>query len=356
MILYLARRYAFPHSASLKSRALRITLTVMLSLVVVIVVIAIMNFLQTSRFDAIRDVRSFDYILQGNHKDEIKSLLGDADVFVYGEGEAITSSGSYLIRYIDNSYDGGLRFYLGDTSSLVIPLSFYRKNGSGETSLYMLRSGERVTGLKNVTYRVSGIYYTALGSEFDDTMLFLPIEEADENVTMKTAVRGITEKEASLLVENGYTLTSWKDEEKSLYGAFLVEKALMYGVLSLLFIIIAVSTKSSVVLFFDERAVEMAELEILGLEKKMVRRVAVLSFLIVMMLGIILGLIAGHIVLSALEKFSASSSAILSMTLTLPYGGFSFFSLFMIVITLLFTRRENIKREKKEIIEVIHER
>ena len=354
MILLLASRYAFPHSKALRSRSVRIMLTVMLSLTVVTVVISVMNFLQGSRFDSIRDVRSFDCTVEGDCSDEISALLPDAVVFTYGDGEAITESGSYLVRYIDSSYEGGLEFYMGDTSTLAVPYTFYRRNGWKSVTLSTLKSGKKVTSLKSTDYEISGIYYTALGSEFDDTMLFLPLEDADENVILKTAVKGADDEDIALLENAGYTVTRWQDAESSLYGAFLVEKALMYALLSLLFIIIAVSTKSSVALFSSSREREMAELEILGLEKRKVRVVSFLSFLIVIALGIVLALAVGTVVLHALESFSRNSDKIVSMTLTLPLGGFLFFSLFMVLVTVVSSMRENRKREKRELYEVIH--
>lgn len=354
MMLRLALRYAFPHFKAQRSRSVRITLTVALSLIVVTVVMAVMNFLQGSRFDTIRDVRSFDCTVEGDCASDVSALLPSATVFTYGEGEAITESGSYLVRYIDSSYDGGLVYYVGDSSSLLVPYTFYRQNGWKSVTLSMLKSGKKVTALKSMEYEISGIYYTELGSEFDDTMLFLPLSEADENVTLRTAVKTADEDAIALLEKNGYSVTRWQDAESSLYGAFLVEKALMYAVLSLLFIIIAVSTKSSVALFSKQREKEMAELEILGLGKRRVRSVSLLSFLIIILLGVILALVIGIFVLHVLEIYSARSEKILTMTLSLPIGGFLFFSLFMTAVTVLCTMRENRKRERRELYEVIH--
>lgn len=355
MILFLSLSYAFPHSKALKSRSIRIVLTVALSLVVTVVVISIMNYLQSSRFVSIRAVRSFDYVVDGNYEEEIKALLPESTVFLYGEGEAITDAGAYLVRYIDSSYSGGVEYYIGDASTLAVPFSFYLKSGFGDVTLSMLKTGKTVTTMKSKSYKISGIYRTALGSEFDDTMLFLPITEADENTVMKTAVKGISEKDALLLKNSGYSLTSWKEAESSLYGAFIVEKTLMYAVLSLLFIIIAVSMKSSVVLFFSTRVKEMAELEILGMEKRRIRLVSFLSFFVVVLTGIISGYVLSLGVLKVLEVISENSSRILSLSLSLPYGGFLFFSLFMILVTLIFTLSESRRREKKEISEVLYE-
>lgn len=354
MILFLSSRYAFPHSKALRSRSIRIMLTVTLSLVVVTVVMAVMNYLQSSRFDAIRDVRSFDCTVDGASADEIREILPSSVVFTYGEGEAITESGSYLVRYIDSTYEGGIEYYYGEGSSLLVPYSFYRRNGWKEVTLSMLKSGKKVTALKSIDYTISGIYYTALGSEFDDTMLFLPLSDADESVTMKTAVKGADSDDIENLQKLGYTVTRWQDAESSLYGAFLVEKTLMYALLSLLFIIIAVSIKSSAALFSRSREKEMAELEILGLSKRRTDAAALLSFLIVILLGIVLALLLGEAVLYALEIFSRNSDLIITMTLSLPVAGFTFYSLFMTAVTFIFVSIENGKRGKRELYEVIH--
>lgn len=355
MIFFLSLRYAFTSSKALRARTVRIAFTVALSLVVVITVISIMDFLQNSQFSSIRDIRSFDCVIEGDVKDEISSLVSSPDIFVYGEGEAITNSGAYLVRYIDSSYKGGINYYFGDSSSLLVPLSFYRENGKNKATLYILKTGEKTRLLSALTYDISGIYYTALGADFDDTMLFLPLSDADESVARKTAIKGLSESERARLIDAGYTLISWKDAESGLYGAFMLEKALMYAVLSMLFIIIAVSTKSSVALFFSSRVKEMAELEILGFGRKEIKWTAVLSFLIVILIGIVSSLVLGKCTLLLIEKITSSSSLFLPLDLSMPFGGYIFFSLFMIVITLIFALMENRKREKKDIIEVIYE-
>ncbi len=354
MILSLALGYAFPHSRALRSRSIRIMLTIALSLSVVTLVISIMNCLQSTRFSLIRDVRSFDCVVEGDRKDEIKQILPSAVVFTYGEGEALTRGGAYLVRYIDSDYDGGLNMLFGDFSALVIPYSFYRKNGRGKTQLTMLRSGRSTVLPREAEYEQSGVYYTELGSEFDDTMLFLPLSEADPATKIRTAVKKAGSDGIRKLREKGFSVTSWKESEESLYGAFLVEKTLMYGVLSLLFIIIAVSMKSGEHVFYEARKKEFAELEILGMGRKRLRCLSLLSFMTVTLSGILLGFMLGMASIRILEEFSHSSSVIMSLTLTLPAGGFTFFSLFMVLMTVIFTHRENVRREKTEISEVIH--
>ncbi|MGN1163432.1 MAG: ABC transporter permease [Candidatus Ornithospirochaeta sp.] len=354
MIFFLSRRYAFSRSERMLSRSVRAIVTIALSLVVVTVVMSVMDFLQNGRFESIRDTRSFDVTVEGRHKDELALLFPDAVVFEYGEGEALTKDGAYQVRYISSDYDGGLHLAYGDTQSLTVPYSLFRKSG-GSVSLSMLKKGKAATVMKTAEYDVGGIYWTACGSEFDDSMIFLPMETADEAVTFVTAVKNVDADEAKkVLVEKGYTAVTWKEMEESLYAAFAMEKAMMYAVLSLLFVIIMVSMKQSIRIFVSSRAKETAELEILGYGKRSILLVTEMAFLEILAIGILSSIVLGKASLVLIERISRSSSMILDMTLHMPGTGFAFFSIFLLAFTVLCVMWENRKRNKKTLWEVIH--
>ncbi|MBQ0070939.1 MAG: hypothetical protein KBS81_03650 [Spirochaetales bacterium] len=353
MILALARRYSFSSVSRQRVRSLRTVLTVALSLAMVIVILSIMNFLQQDRFVSIRSVRSFDVVVNGDHKEEISSLFPSTSVFVYGEGEALVPGGAYLVRYIDEDYDGGLHYLYGEGKGLSIPYSLFSSNRFSDVTLSIMKKGKSgASTLKNVVYPIESVYYTELGQEFDSTMLFLPLSEAPLTAKIYTAVKGIEEGDLSLL--SSYEYRTWKDMESSLYSAFLLEKTMMSAVLLLLFVIIAVSLRQSVRIFSESRRREMAELEILGLGKGRILLVSILSFLIVIALGIFLGLVLGGGLLPLLERVS-SSHLFLNMTLTLHWGGFLFYSILMVLLTVLFVLLERRRDEGKELTEVIHE-
>ena len=83
MITYLSSRYSFSPSFKQRDRAIRAVVAFALSLVVVNVVISIMDFLQNGRFEDIREVRSFDIVVEGKHKDELTPLFPDSTIFEY---------------------------------------------------------------------------------------------------------------------------------------------------------------------------------------------------------------------------------------------------------------------------------
>lgn len=356
MIPFLSSRYAFSKSRGQKSRAIRAVLTIALSLVTVTVVMSIMDFLQNGRFQEIRDVRSFDCIVEGRHKDELSLLFPQAVLFEYGEGEALSESGAYQVRYISSDYDGGIRLLFGEEDGLLVP--YVRLSAFGPSvNLSMLKKGKVATTMKTTSYGQSGIYWTKLGKEFDSTMLFLPLEEADESVAFYTAIKGVEGDDAKRIVEGlGYKATSWKEQESSLYGAFLLEKAMMYGVLSLLFIIIMVSLKQTVRIFIETRAKESAELEIVGLKRSSVLGVTLLAFFIVLFLGMVSGFILGALSLLVIERVSLSSPAIMDMHLSMPITGLVVFSLSLFLFVFITVLWEKRKQDNRDLWEVINGR
>ncbi len=353
---FLALRYAFSSSSGHRSRVVRIMLTSAFSLTVVAIVLSVMSYLQASRFDAIRDVRSFDAVVSGSFENEIEALLPGLDAFVYAEGEALSGDRAFLVRYISSDYDGGIRYLFGDSSSLLIPYSLYLEDGFQEQSIVMLReaSSGRVVP-RTATYGVSGVYSTMLGFEFDDTMLFLPLSEADGAVEFKTAIKGISDEDVSLLDGNGYDVVTWKESESSLYSAFMIESVMMYVVLSLLFIIIGVSTKQSVRIFYKGKRKERFELFILGLRTKSVENIFMASFLIVTVLAILLSCV---LTLIALPLFEIASPSLLrvEVELSFPFLGFAFFSLILLLFTICFSFYERHKDRCLDLLEVVHER
>lgn len=357
MKLYLALRYAFSISAGHRSRVIRIILTSALSLTVMAIVLSVMTYLQSSRFDAIRSVRSFDIVVDGEYESELEELFPDKVIFQYGEGEALTKESAYLVRYIPDNYDGSIEYLGGNGSELSVPYSYYRDSmDSPSASIVMLKeaSSGRVVP-KTMEYRISGIYRTPLGYEFDDTMLFLPYSEADDSVVKKTAIKDAGDEEAELLRSLGYSLSTWKESEVSLYSAFMIENVMMYIVLSLLFVIIAVSAKQSVRIFYRSKRKERAELFILGMERKSIDNVFLLSFMIITLIAIMIAIALTSIVLPIAEALSPMLLQIRT-DLAFPIAGFAFFSLFLIAITLVFSIYERYKDRGRDLLEVIHER
>ncbi len=353
MILFLSSRYSFSRTSGHRSRAMRIALATALSLAVLMVTISVMEYLQNGRFERIRDIQSFDITIAGDCTAEMREAFPDASVFLYGESEALALGNAYTVRYIDSSYDGSLIIGEGDASTLLVPYSLYFRTADGSLEIVMMkegRSGMKLPSAERVP--ISGAYYTALGSSFDNSTLFMPLPDEMNDIELFTAVKGVEASNAERLRDEGYDCLSWKEKEAGLYAAFAAEKAMMYVVLSLLFVIILVSLKSNVRVFFRARTGEWAELRALGIGKADVRAVFLFSFMLIALLGIVLGLVFTALMIPLGRSF------VLYLTgarpeLALPYSLFFVFSLLIIAFTVLFAWLEARKTEKLEIAEVL---
>ena len=348
MIPRLILRYSFSISNGHRARVIRIIITLTLSLLALSSVLAVMNYLQHSRFDDIRRVKSFDVVVSGDKKEELKALFPECSVFLYGEGEALIDGSAYLVRYIDDDYDGELRFLRGDSSSLLIPYYLYRdyrKESYNVTMIQKGKSGRRVP--KSSEMSISGIYSTPLGREFDSAYVFMPLSIFDGDV--KTAIKG----NPDLALLDGYEYKTWKDSESSLYSAFLIEKTMMYSVMSLLFIIIGVSAKQSVRIFYKSKEKERAELIVLGLERRCVNAIFSLSFILITAISILLALLLSYLMMPLLSAVITSMIAS-KATLSIPYSGFFIFSLLSLIMAFIFTLSEMRRDKKRELLEVIH--
>ena len=352
MMLFLAFRYSFSRTGDHRARVMRIAAAAALSLAVLMVTISVMEYLQAGRFDRIRDVQSFDIVLDGDCSEEMRTRFPDASVFVYGETEALSEGRPYIVRFIGNDYDGGLRTVLGDGSAMLVPGSLYL-NSSGTLMLTMLTEGRSGRMLpESREYRISGAFSTSLGTSFDSSMLFLPFDEMPQGIGVHTALKGIDDKVIEDLREEGFSGESWKEQGAGLYSAFAVEKAMMYVVLSLLFVIILVSTAQSVRVFFSVREREMAELVVLGLDRRRAYLVFILSSVLVMLTGIALGLVLTYLMIP-LGAAYASSIQRAEASLSVPYSSFLFFSFLLVAFTVFFSAMEERKSGRKDIMEVL---
>lgn len=351
MTLFLSFRYSFSSAPRHRGQVARIILSTALSLAVTLLVMSLMSFLQEGRIDRIKAVQSFDITVEGDHEEELEALFPDASVFLYKEEEALAGGRAVTVRYIGGDYDGGLRLLSGDLSSLAVPYSLWFRLEDGKASLTSLREGRSGARLPRTDeYKVSGIYSTALGRSFDDSHVFLPLGEDMDGV--QTALKGAGEGTAGLLRDSGYEVTEWKERESGLYAAFMLEKTMMLIVLCFLFVIILVSMKSSVRLFYSSKRRERAELEVLGLGRGRISLVFLLSFLIVLAAAIASGVLL-FFVLRPLAEALTGRFLYYQVSLAFPSGLFALLSLSLCLVTALLCLWYRAKEGRHSLMEVL---
>ena len=286
MIFRIALRYSFSRMNRHLGRSVRIMFSLAFSTAVLMVVLSVMSYLQDTRLSGIRNIKSFDLVAKDASVDELKKLYPGCTVFQYSEEMALVEGHVMNIRYIDpDTYDGGLELLAGDFSSAVIPYSLFIENGFSDISMNVIH-GSTLRDLKTLSYKVSGVYATSLGSSFDQSYLFLP-SSLYSGQEMLVAVKG--SDDVGALESSGYQYSSWKERESTLYSAFLLERLMMVFVLSFLFLITFFQLRQEIRDFFFIKRGERVELKVLGMEEWRIYSSFTLSFAILVSSALLLG-------------------------------------------------------------------
>lgn len=329
-------RYLFSRSGRNRSRNFRIFLGLTLSVIVMLTVISVMDYLQNNRFEFIKQVRSFPLTVECDDYETAAAVASDysdrAYSFVYRTGEGLLTSGrvsaAVNIRYIDDSYAGGL-YRSGSLSEdgILLPYMLLRQSGSAEAVVTTLERGRvaRFTQ-KSTSYKVSGYYTTSLGSEFDSSMVFLPLSAASEEAPSIAAFLLPAEDEAelrSLLEADGRgRVITWQEREGSLYGAMQLERIVMQLLLSSLFLIIMVQSIQNASSLAKAKRRESVALLLGGLTRHRIGALFVLSGEILVVSSLLAGTLLSLLVLKLIPHLVSAFSGVvfqlpLQLTLTL---------------------------------------
>ena len=349
MIWRLALRYSFSPVNGHRGRALRIVISFALSSAVLMVVLSVMLYLQDGRFDRIRSFSSFDIVISGDYEAEMEKRFPSADVFVYGEAEAMGEGEAYTVRYIGEDYP--LPSASSAQHGLVVPYSVYSRYGDS-MPLTMLRMGGSGMMLpRTEDTPIEGAYTVPPGASTGLPIIFLPLSAAEDGTRMHTAVSGVDASLIDELRSDGFEGLSWKEKESGLYSAFLAERVMMYAVLSLLFIIILVSMKQAVRISAASRRTERAELAVLGMGRNSAALVFALSFLIVLAVslaaGFLLSLISLPLAQAAVQGIFAGAE------LAMPYRHFAVLAALMVLMTAVFSAAIEARERRIDIMEVL---
>ena len=199
---------------------------------------------------------------------------------------------------------------------------------------------------------ITGAYRLAGAS--GTPMLFLPLDSMPEGTAVYTAIKGADASCADTLRLEGYDAVSWKEKEESLYGAFLIERTMMIVMLSLLFIVILVSLRQSVMTQIEGKEKELRELETLGMPRIRIFLAALLSSWIVLAAGIAGGFVLSMILLEAASRF-LFRFFLSTADLDMQYMLFFLFSAAMLAFSFLFTYLSVRRTWRKDIMEVLGE-
>jgi lipoprotein-releasing system permease protein len=179
------------------------------------------------------------------------------------------------------------------------------------------------------TYTVAGTFRIGM-SEYDQTFMFIPLEEAQLYFNMGDSVNGlqimVRDPEQIGAVMNGistvagpYTrVISWQDMQSSLFGALQVERNVMTLILALIVLVAALNIISGLIMLVKDKAGDIAILRTMGARRGAVMRIFFIAGASIGVTGTLLGLIIGVVFCTYIEEIRQFLSSLTGTTLFDP--------------------------------------
>ena len=364
-IAYVASRYVRSgNSPSLIFSLLGIATGVL----ALIVIISVMNGFQLGFIDSILEISSYHLRLEGfqNHEtgielgEALRSLPGVRSVLVFEELDVLLRSrqsniNGALIRGVGEDaliLDPGLAeklemedgsFDLSDPFTIVLGAELARH--------LLVRPGDHLNLLSisggigedaSRLFTVTGVFRSGF-YEYDLSWAFINIETAAGLSPSAVTTLGIKLKnrwhDQKAMVEirkflaalninalpGMNSLSSWREYNRSFFGALRTEKLMMFILVGLIFIVVGLNIFQAQRRIVLERREEIGLLRALGASDKAVRLVFVLDGIVIGLTGAGLGLVAGLLIAFNIPAFFTFIEGAVNLFISLMNAAFAFF-------------------------------
>ena len=338
-VLFVASRYIF------KGRGQSPVLSVLgiaFGVLALIVIIAVMNGFQLGFIESILEISSYHLRMENIPDDKVSELQrlaltipGVRAAVPFKEFQALargrrTSQQAILVRglnenalEIDTSMKNKLKFESGnfdisERGKVLLGSELARRLGAGwgdEVTLFSITgilSSEDEGGVE--TFIVSGIFRTGY-YEYDSSWAFINMENVsflDNESGLKLGIKllnrfqdkSVLDQAGKKLAENfpDVKLSSWRDYNRSFFGALRTEKLFMFILVGLIFIVVGLNIFQSQRRAVLQRREEIGLLRAVGGMETDVRFVFVFDGAITGFTGAALGLILGLAIASNIPQ------------------------------------------------------
>jgi lipoprotein-releasing system permease protein len=170
------------------------------------------------------------------------------------------------------------------------------------------------------TYTIVGIFNIGM-SEYDETFVFMPLEEAQLYFNLGNGVSGLEAMVAqpddvanyasaiAQAVGPAGRILTWKDVNSSLFDALEVERNVMFLILTLIILVAALNIVSGLIMLVKDKGGDIAILRTMGATRGAVMRVFLIAGASIGITGTILGLVIGVVFclnIEAIRQFLSS--------------------------------------------------
>ncbi|HSC19040.1 MAG TPA: lipoprotein-releasing ABC transporter permease subunit [Rhizomicrobium sp.] len=235
---------------------------------------------------------------------------------------------------VSNSLSGGALGHFGHADSVII--------GARLADKMRLYPGLPITLIAprgNVTpfgttprvksYAVAGTFRVGM-SEYDQTFVFMPLEEAQLYFNMDNSVSGlevmVTDPDRVNDIANriaaaagpAYRVVTWQDINSSLFGALQVERNVMALILGLIVLVAALNIISGLIMLVKDKAGDIAILRTMGARRSAIMRIFFIAGASIGVTGTMLGFIIGVLFCAYIEEIRQFLSSLTGTTLFDP--------------------------------------
>ena len=163
-------------------------------------------------------------------------------------------------------------------------------------------------------FKVLGYFETGM-YEYDGSMAYVRLEEAQKMLRMGDAISGIEarvfniykarEISKQIIEKLGYPfwVRDWMQMNHNLFSALKLEKTVMFIILALIIMVAAFNIASTLIMMVMEKTKDIAILKAMGASNKSIRTIFVFNGMIIGAIGTFLGTVIGFILCGLLEKY-----------------------------------------------------
>jgi lipoprotein-releasing system permease protein len=249
-------------------------------------------------------------------KDDLKRMKAD---FV------IQPAGSVMVGYL-------LAQYLGvqEDSEIVI------------TSIdqISLKAGDEGEEASSRTYRISSIFKSGY-RDIDQSYLFMSLANSESliapggsapltyGIKLKDRFQDLSLKRRieTLLPASGFTVKTWRDFNKSYFGALFMEKTIMLFLVGLIFIVVGFMIYNSLRRIVYEKFEEIALLKATGASPGSIRTIFMFEGLLIGVLGGVIGVLVGLFVATNINSIFNIGTDVINAFIRLAEQALSLFGL-----------------------------
>jgi lipoprotein-releasing system permease protein len=178
-------------------------------------------------------------------------------------------------------------------------------------------------------YTIAGTFRVGM-SEYDQTFVFMPLDEAQLYFNMGDSVNGlevmVTDPDRANAISNSiaaavgpaYRIVTWQDMQSSLFGALQVERNVMALILGLIVLVAALNIISGLIMLVKDKAGDIAILRTMGAGRGAIMRIFFIAGASIGVTGTLLGFVLGVLFCTYIEDIRQALQSLTGTTLFDP--------------------------------------